>query len=197
MNAMHVEPLVLQGSTVRLEPAGPQHAAALWRCSDPEVFRYTLEAPRDASLPAFEEWLVRSLALPDSLLFAIVLAATGEPIGTTGYLEIRPPHRGLEIGRTWIARDQQRTKVNPESKLLLLGHAFESLGAVRVQLRTDLRNVQSQRAIEKLGAQREGVLRRYQTRTDGFVRDTVVYSIVKEEWPAVKSGLLARLAGQG
>jgi RimJ/RimL family protein N-acetyltransferase len=194
---MRVAPLVLHGSTVRLEPAGPQHASALWRGSDPEVFRYTLEEPRDASLPAFEEWLERSLALPDSLLFTIVLAATGEPIGTTGYLEIRPPHRRLEIGRTWIARAQQRTKVNPESKLLLLGHAFESLGAVRVELKTDLRNVQSQRAIEKLGAQREGVLRRYQTRSDGFVRDTVVYSIVSEEWPAVRSGLLARLVGQG
>jgi RimJ/RimL family protein N-acetyltransferase len=123
----------------------------------------------------------------------MILKETGEPVGATAYLEIRPAHRGLEIGRTWIARPWQGTRVNPESKHLLLRHAFETLGALRVQLKTDLLNLRSQRAIEKLGARREGVLRQYQTRGDGTQRDTVMYSLVAAEWPAVKAGLEARL----
>jgi len=122
------------------------------------------------------------------------LGATGEPIGSTSYLDIRPQHRGLEIGRTWIGKRWQGTVVNPESKYLLLRHAFESLGAVRVQFKTDANNIRSQRAIEKLGARREGVLRRYQVRSNGCHRDSVMYSIIDEEWPEVKARLEARLA---
>jgi RimJ/RimL family protein N-acetyltransferase len=136
-----------------------------------------------------------SLGAADSQLWALVLKETGEAVGVSGYLEIRPPHRGLEVGRTWIGKAHQGTRVNPESKYLLLRHAFEDLGAVRVQLKTDLNNLQSQRAIEKLGARREGVLRKYQTRSNGTIRDTVVYSVIAEEWPAVKTGLEARLSG--
>jgi RimJ/RimL family protein N-acetyltransferase len=124
----------------------------------------------------------------------MILIATGEPVGVSGYLEIRPEHRGIEVGRTWIGKANQGTRVNPESKHLLLRHAFETLGAIRVQLKTDLRNVQSQRAVEKLGAVREGVLRRYQIRSNGVIRDTVVYSILSEEWPEVRARLEARLA---
>lgn len=204
---MQVEPVVLSGPTLRLEPALLEHAPALWRALGSEVFRHTLEWPRDATLEAFEEWLAGSIAKADSLLFSIVPrregaepaagptapAAPTAPIGVTGYLEIRPSHRGLEIGRTLIAPAHQGTRVNPESKYLLLGHAFEALGAVRVQFKTDVQNLHSQRAIEKLGAQREGVLRRYQTRSSGFVRDSVVYSITDGDWPAVKAGLERRL----
>jgi ribosomal-protein-alanine N-acetyltransferase len=121
------------------------------------------------------------------------LRDTGEPVGCSAYLEIRPAHRGLEIGRTWIARRFQGTQVNPESKYLLLRHAFETLGAVRVQFKTDLNNAHSQRAIEKLGSRREGVLRKFQIRTNGYIRDTVVYSVLAEEWPEVKAALEARL----
>jgi RimJ/RimL family protein N-acetyltransferase len=110
-------------------------------------------------------------------------------------MDIRPKHMGLEIGTTWIGRAHQGTKVNPESKLLLLAHAFERLGCERVQLKTDGRNLQSQHAIEKLGAVKEGVLRKHMIMPDGFVRDTVMYSIVAAEWPDVKRGLEARLAG--
>jgi RimJ/RimL family protein N-acetyltransferase len=153
-----------------------------------------LEWPRDDSFAAFEEWMRTTvLEAPASQSFAVVLAATGEPVGVTGYLDIRPKHRGLEIGRTWIAREQQGTAVNPESKYLLLRHAFEDLGAVRVQLKTDVNNLHSQRAIEKLGATREGVLRQYQMRANGKMRDTVMYSVVAAEWPAVKAGLERRL----
>jgi RimJ/RimL family protein N-acetyltransferase len=133
------------------------------------------------------------LALPDTLMFAMVLRESGQPVGITSYLEIRPAHRGLEIGNTWIARPWQGTQVNPENKYLLLRHAFESLDALRVQLKTDGRNLRSQRAIEKLGALKEGVLRKHMILQDGYVRDTVMYSIIAEEWPRVREGLEARL----
>jgi RimJ/RimL family protein N-acetyltransferase len=191
---MNVQPVILEGPSILLEPLAPEHIPRLWPQADLEIFQHMLEWPLDASLEAFDAWVRLSLGKPGSLLFAILDRATGEALGTSGYLEIRPPHRGLEVGRTWIARGRQGTRVNPESKLLLLAHAFEALGAARVQLRTDVNNLHSQRAIEKLGAQREGVLRRFQIRANGFVRDTVVYSIIAEEWPAVRAGLEARLA---
>lgn len=195
---MNVEPVRLEGPTLHLEPLRMDHAADLWRHYNPEIFRHTLDFPEDASFAAFEGWLGRCIAAPASLDFVIRLGrpgTEGEPIGCTAYLEIRPPHRGLEIGRTWIAHAWQGTRVNPESKYLLLRHAFDTLGALRVQFKTDLNNVPSQRAIEKLGARREGVLRRYQVRTNGLPRDTVIYSVIAEEWPAVKGALEGRLAG--
>ena len=192
---LNVQPVVLEGPTLRLEPLTLAHAPRLWPQVDPEIFRHTLEVPRDATYAAFEGWMRTVLAAPDSMAWALVRRTTGEAVGVSGYLEIRPAHRGLEVGRTWIGKAHQGTRVNPESKYLLLGHAFEALGAVRVQLKTDSNNLRSQGAIAKLGARREGVLRRYQTRSNGTVRDTVVYSILAEEWPAVKAGLEARLAG--
>lgn len=190
---MNVQPVRLEGPSLVLEPLTPEHAPMLWPKADPEIFQHTLEWPRDGSAEAFAEWIDYCLGMPASLLFVILVKPEMEAVGMTGYLEIRPPHRGLEIGRTWISRSHQGTRVNPESKYLLLRHAFEDLGAVRVQFKTDLNNVHSQRAIEKLGARREGVLRRYQTRSNGFIRDTVMYSILDDEWPAVKAGLEGRL----
>jgi RimJ/RimL family protein N-acetyltransferase len=194
---MDVLPVRLEGPTIHLVPLTPEHAPALWPHADPEIFRHTLEWPRNPSLEAFEDWVNHCLATPATLHHAIVLAATGEAVGMTGYLDIRPAHRGLEIGRTWIARTHQGTRINPESKYLLLRRAFEELDAARVQFKTDLNNLHSQRAIEKLGARREGVLRRYQARANGFLRDTVMFSIVAEEWPEVKAGLEARLGWTG
>jgi len=191
---MDVQPVCLEGPTIRLEPLSPEHAPLLWPKTGPEIFQHTLEWPRDSSPEAFDDWVRHCLTFPAALHYAIFVQATGEAVGMTGYLEIRPVHKGLEIGRTWIARSHQGTRVNPESKYLLLRHAFEDLGAVRVQFKTDLNNLHSQRAIEKLGARREGVLRRYQMRSNGFLRDTVVYSILAEEWPEVKAGLEERLA---
>lgn len=191
---MDVRPVRLTGWSLHLEPLTLAQAPALWRLAEPEIFTWFLEWPRDGSYEAFEEWVrTKALEAPASLGFAMVLAATGEPVGMTGYLDIRPQHLGLEIGRTWIARARQGSRINPESKYLLLRHAFESLGAARVQFKTDSRNVHSQRAIEKLGAVREGVLRQYQMRSDGTLRDTVMYSIVRDQWPEVKARLEARL----
>ena len=190
---MNVQPVRLKGSTIRLEPLVPEHALLMWPKSEPDIYRYTLEWPRDWSAEAFEDWVRYCLQMPASILWTIFLQGTGEAVGMTGYLDIRPQHRGLEIGRTWIARSHQGTRVNPESKYLLLRHAFEDLGAARVQFKTDLNNLHSQRAIEKLGAQREGVLRRFQMRSNGTLRDTVMYSILAEEWPEVKARLEERL----
>jgi RimJ/RimL family protein N-acetyltransferase len=190
---MNVQPVRLEGPTIRLDPLVPEHAPLLWPKSEPDIYRYTLEWPRDWSAEAFEDWVRYCLERPDALLWTVFVQETGEAVGMTGYLDIRPQHRGLEIGRTWIARSQQGTRVNPESKYLLLRHAFEDLGAARVQFKTDLNNLHSQRAIEKLGAQREGVLRRYQMRSNGSLRDTVMYSILAEEWPEVKARLEERL----
>lgn len=191
---MKVEPVVLEGRTIHLEPLTLDHVPGLWPHCNPEIYQWVLEWPRDGSYEAFLEWMEGTLRKPASLLFAMVLAGTGEPVGVTGYLEIRPEHRGIEIGRTWIGKAHQGSRVNPESKYLLFRHAFETLGAIRVQLKTDLRNLHSQRAVEKLGAAREGVLRRYQIRSNGQPRDTVVYSVLAEEWPELKARLEARLA---
>lgn len=191
---MKVEPVRLEGRTIHLEPLSLDHAPGLWPHAGPEVFHWLADLPRDGSYEAFRDWIGDVLRKPASLAFALIRADTREPVGVSGYLEIRPEHRGLEIGRTWIGKANQGSRVNPESKYLLFRHAFETLGALRVQLKTDLLNLQSQRAIEKLGAVREGVLRRYQIRSNGVVRDTVVYSVLIEEWPALKARLEDRLA---
>jgi len=191
---MKVEPVLLEGRILRLEPLSLDHAPGLWPHAGPEVFQWMADLPRDGSYEAFRDWIGETMRRPASLTFAMILTGTGEPAGVSGYLDIRPDHRGIEIGRTWIGKAHQGSRVNPESKLLLFRHAFETLGALRVQLKTDLRNIQSQRAIEKLGAVREGVLRRYQIRSNGEVRDTVIYSVLAEEWPALKARLEARLA---
>ena len=192
---MKVEPIRLEGRTIDLEPLSLDHVPGLWPHAGPEVFHWLADLPRDGSYEAFHDWIADVLRKPASLTFAMVLAGTREPVGVSGYLEIRPEHRGLEIGRTWIGKANQGSRVNPESKLLLFRHAFETLGALRVQLKTDLLNLHSQRAIEKLGAVREGVLRQYQIRSNGVVRDTVMYSVLANEWPDLKARLEARLAG--
>lgn len=191
---MKVEPVRLEGRTIHLEPLSLDHVPGLWPHAGPEVFHWLADLPRDGSYEAFRDWIADVMRKPASLAFAMVLADTREPVGVSGYLEIRPDHRGLEIGRTWIGKANQGSRVNPESKYLLFCHAFETLGAIRVQLKTDLLNLHSQRAIEKLGAIREGVLRQYQIRSNGVVRNTVMYSVLADEWPEVKARLEARLA---
>ena len=190
---MNLEPIVLEGPSIRLEPLTLAHASRLFAHASAEIFRWTVDWPLDLSLKAYLEWERRGLEIPSSLLFTIVLRNTGEPIGSTAYLDARPSNRAIEIGRSWIGKAHQGTAANPESKLLLLRHAFEEWGALRVQLKTDARNLHSQRAIEKLGAVREGTLRNYQIRADGLPRDTVMYSITTAEWPTVRAGLERRL----
>ena len=190
---MWVEPVTLEGRVVRLEPLTLDHVDNLWQAAEPEQFLYTVMWEKNSTLEEFRANAERVLALPNFLTFVTVLRETGQAIGSTSYLEITPPHRSLSIGATWIARPYQGTQVNPEAKYLMLRHAFEKLGAVRLQLKCDSRNEHSARAIAKLGAVREGTLRKAMVLPDGYIRDTVVFSILDSEWPAVKKGLEERL----
>jgi len=191
-----IEPVVLEGEWVRLEPLDEGHAASMAaNAEDLDLYRHfaATRPPQldQAGMMAF----IRALkAQADMVPFAIVRRETGETIGSTTFMDIRPSHRGVEIGTTWISRAHQGTKVNPESKWLMLSHAFEVLNAERVQLKCDARNLQSQAAILKLGAKFEGRLRKHFILPDGFVRDTMMYSIIREEWPEVSERLVARLS---
>lgn len=194
----HIQPVTLQNEYVRLEPLEPHHTPALARTVDAETFRYfaTTNMPTDEASARTEVERLRTA--PASLAFAVIERATNSIVGSSSYLDIRPEHRGLEIGRTWITARCRGTRVNPSMKLLMLAHAFESPlfeghPAERVQLKTDARNLRSQAAIAKLGAVREGTLRKHIILPDGFVRDTVMYSITRDEWPAVRSGLITRV----
>lgn len=125
--------------------------------------------------------------------FAVVLRDGGRVVGSTRYMDVQPQHKATEIGWTWYAPDTWGTVVNAESKYLLLRHAFEEWGAIRVALKTDARNTRSQAAIRKLGAKYEGTLRNHRIRRDGTLRDTMLFSIVRDEWPDVKRGLETRI----
>ena len=189
-------PVTLEGQHVRLEPLAAAHAAALCDAGrDASIWQY-LPRPPFLDVADTEAWIGAALAAAEAgseVAFAIVDRATGRAVGSTRYLCIRREHRGLEIGWTWIAPAFQRTPVNTECKLLLLTHAFETLGAMRVEFKTDLRNERSQRALERIGGVREGVFRRHMLVRDGHVRDSVYYSIVDGGWPAVKARLRERL----
>jgi RimJ/RimL family protein N-acetyltransferase len=197
MSTFDPRPVLLTGRQVRLEPMQSAHAAALYAAGrDPEIHRYLI-GPAPAALADMEASVAKALAAAATgveVPFVIIHLASGQVAGTTRYFEIRRRDRALEIGHTWLAPEFQRTAVNTEAKYLLLRHAFEVLGAVRVQLKTDERNNRSRRAIKRLGARCEGILHNYQTRWDGFVRNTAMYAIVAADWPAVKARLEARLA---
>ncbi len=187
---MNVEPVTLVGEDVRLEPLTLRHAPDLRRHAECDLFRFFAgPQPLNDTPEEIRRYVAEATAQTSRVAFAVLLAGTGEAVGTTSFLEIRGHDRVLEIGATWYGRRHQGTRVNPACKLLLLQHAFDVLEANRVELKTDSRNLQSQRAIEKLGAVREGVLRRHRVLPDGYVRDTVVYSILPEEWPCVRDKL--------
>ena len=194
---MDPRPVVLVGAHVRLEPLAPAHAADLFVAgSEPSIWSY-LPRPALRSEDDARAWIEEAraaLAAGEQVPFAIVDTHGGRAIGSTRYLDVRREHRGLEIGWTWIATAHQRSAVNTEAKRLLFTHAFDELGALRVQLKTDARNLRSQRAIERLGAVREGVLRSHVFAGDGVLRDTVMYSVLAGEWPAVRARLDRALA---
>jgi len=190
---MDVRPVVLEGRTVRLEPLTWGHSDGLWRVAEPPIFAITPGPMGEWNRENWDTYMQKTLAMQGRIPFAIVLKETGFPVGTTSYFDIRPEHRGLEIGYTWLGTAYQGTHVNPENKYLLLRHAFETLGAVRVQLKTDKRNLRSQQAIAKLSAKLEGTLRKHSILENGYIRDTVMFSITDDEWPEVKAGLEARL----
>lgn len=179
---------------VRLHRATPQDAEALYAAlNDEDVWRHVTNPPADATV------LGRVIAGAESTgrYIWVVTNSSGEVVGTSSYLEVSPENARLEIGWTLYARSVWGTDINPATKLVLLGHAFDDLAVGRVQLKTDVRNHRSQQAIARLGAKYEGTLRRYQRRRDGTMRDTVLFSITAEDWPAVRSDLVARLGSAG
>lgn len=191
------QPVSLAGRHVRLEPLAPRHAEALFAASrDPGIWTYLL-VPQFASVSDVQKWIDEASIAQRAgteVAFATVRESDGLSVGSTRFLDIRRPHRTVEIGWTWLAPQAQRTPVNTEVKYLMLRHAFETLGAVRVQLKTDERNARSRAAISRLGAVFEGILRNFQTYSHGFVRNTAMFSITAAEWPAVKERLEAKLA---
>jgi N-acetyltransferase len=189
------ESIILSGRYVRLEPLEARHLPGLVAAGDEnsEIFRFMVANP---VIVGWEEWLDEALAgqlAGKYVAWATVLRAGGRVIGSTRYGDIEPIHGRVEIGWTWLARSQQSTAANSEAKYLQLSHAFEDLGATRVAFKTDARNERAQWALERIGAVREGVLRSHTRLSDGYLRDTVYYSIIAPEWPAAKMALETRL----
>ena len=194
---MIVDPVVLIGKHVRLEPLSEAHIPGLTVAGgDPSIWRYMLygEVTSEEKMADWVRDILSRKAAGTDQPFAVIQLASGKVAGATRYMEIRPAHRGLEIGGTWYGKEFQRTPVNTETKYLLLRHAFEVRGCIRVQLKTDSRNVRSQKAIERLGAVREGVLRNHMILEGGLYRHSVFYSILDSEWPGVKVRLEEMLA---
>jgi N-acetyltransferase len=193
---MNLHPKLLVGQVVRLEPLSLEHVPGLTTAGqDESIWQFMLYGVvnTDEKMRAWVQRLLDAQAAGTDLPFAVIHIPTGQVAGATRYMEIRPADRGLEIGGTWYGVAFQRTAVNTECKYLLLKHAFETLGCIRVQLKTDLRNVRSQHAIERLGAVKEGILRNHMILPDGTMRHSVYYSIIQSEWPAIKTRLEAML----
>jgi len=186
------DPIILTGAHARLEPLGPEHCEPLAEAvRDGELWRlwYTT-AP---SAMGMKEEIGRRLALREAgsmMPFAVIDLASGQPVGMTTYMHIDAASPRVEIGSTWYRRSVQRGPINTECKFMLLRHAFEKLDCIAVEFRTHFFNHQSRRAIERLGAKLDGVLRNHTRNADGVLRDTCVYSIIQGEWPAVRAHLI-------
>ncbi|HEY0698088.1 MAG TPA: GNAT family protein [Micromonospora sp.] len=196
---MNLKPVTLTGRIVRLEPLGHQHADDLLTAAAyDEIWTY-LDEPTPRTPQMIEE-LIRDARFDQErgvrLPFAIVNQATDKAVGSTSYIDIRPNDRTVEIGWTWLTPSQWGTGANTEAKFLLMRHAFEEHRAGRVAVKTDLRNERSQRAIERLGAVREGVWRNHRLLSTGAYRDSVFYSVIDDEWPTVRARLIEAASGR-
>ena len=191
-----LEPVTLAGRHVRLEPLSPGHVPALCEVGlDPELWRWTLAVIRTPEeMRGYVETALRERDEGRALPFATVDAESGRAIGSTRFGNVSMADGRVEIGWTWVARPWQRTPANTEAKYLMLRHAFETLGCVRVELKTDALNARSRAAILRVGAREEGILRKHMRSQGGRMRDTVYFSILDDEWPAARAGLEARLA---
>jgi RimJ/RimL family protein N-acetyltransferase len=192
---VNVEPVTLSGRTVRLEPLTLEHVPALSSVGvEPELWRWIpTPVTTAAEMREYVEIALDEQRRGVSVPFAIVDRPSGCAIGSTRYANIDSVNRRLEIGWTWLTSAHQRTRANTEAKLLLLTHAFETLGAVRVELKTDALNVQSRTAILRIGAIEEGTFRKHILTASGRWRDSVYFSILATEWPAVKTRLTSKL----
>jgi RimJ/RimL family protein N-acetyltransferase len=195
---MDVKPVVLEGRHVRLEPLTEAHIHGLAQIGLGQDFWQFMLYGDINTEEDMANWVRDMLGRAErgtDLPFVAIHLASGRVAGATRYLNIMPKDRGLEVGGTWYGLEFQRTAVNTECKYLLIRHAFETLGCIRVQLKTDLRNERSQKAIERIGAEKEGVLRNHLILPDGRVRDSVFYSILDTEWPEIKKRLEEMLKG--
>ena len=191
-----VKPVTLAGSIVRLEPLSLDHLAGLAEVAfDPSIWRWTLARPTNVG--GLRVWLDAALAnaaAGSEMPFATIDVASGRPIGSTRFMSIVPEHRRLEIGWTWVAPEWQRRGANQEAKYLQLRHAFEQLGANRVEFKTDSRNEKANPALLAIGATFEGTFRNHMVMPDGPLRHSNYYSVTAEEWPDRKAKLEARIA---
>lgn len=194
---MDIRPVTLEGRHVRLEPLAESHADALFpEADEPDIWQYMPygEVNSADKLRAVIVDLLGRQARGTDLCFVTIQRELNKPIGMTRFMEIQRQHRGVEIGGTWLGRTHRRTAANTEAKYLMFRHAFDAWGCIRVQIKTDLRNERSQRAIERLGLVREGVLRKSVIMPDGYHRSSVYYSVIDDEWPAMRARLEALLA---
>jgi RimJ/RimL family protein N-acetyltransferase len=192
---MKLEPVTLEGRSVRLEPLAASHHAALCEVGlDPELWGLI---PYRASTPdemrGYIDSALEAQAARTAIPFATVERASGRVVGSTRFMNIDTAHRRVEIGSTWLAKPWQRTAINTEAKYLMLRHAFETWGCIRVELKTDALNQRSREAMLRIGAREEGTLRQHMVTWSGRLRDTVYFSILDSEWPGVKANLEAKL----
>lgn len=189
---MDVSPVTLQGNTIFIEPLNESHAQGLYDIGQVADDWLYMPRPCFQSVEDTLSWIAEAQQLAAEkthISFVIRRKADQKILGSTRFLNIRCRDRSLEIGYTWLGKEAQRTQVNTEAKLLLLGHAFETLKAIRVELKTDARNLRSQQAITRLGAKREGVFRKHMIVQNGYIRDSVYFSIIDDEWAVVKTRL--------
>jgi RimJ/RimL family protein N-acetyltransferase len=188
---MSMQPVVLEGRYVRLEPLSPDHVPALWAVSDdPELYRYKPYVLRSAAdLRRFVTTAQEQHAAGAGLSFATIARDANEVVGSTSFLVADWGHRRVEIGATWVTPRRQRTPINTDAKYLMLQHAFETLGLLRVEFKTDSLNTKSRTALLRIGATEEGTFRNHMVMPDGRSRHSVYFSIINSEWPAVKARL--------
>lgn len=192
---MNLAPVTLEGGVVRLEPLSLHHLDPLCAVGlDPSLWTHTTSrVASPAEMRRYVEAALAEQAAGTALPFATVLRESDVVVGSTRFGSIAPEHRRVEIGWTWIAPPWQRTAVNTEAKLLMLRHAFETWGCRRVELKTNARNARSRAAMLRIGAREEGTLRKHMINADGSARDSVYFSVVDDEWPAVRERLEAML----
>jgi RimJ/RimL family protein N-acetyltransferase len=196
MTSPEIIAVPLNAFGIELQPLEERHRTGLAEAGrDPTIWTYL---PWNGAGHGFDPWFDAALALQQKhrdAIWAVCRAADNKVMGTTRYLNIAARDKRVEIGGTWYAREAWASVVNPACKFMLLAHGFETLGLNRIELKTDARNERSQAAIARLGAVREGVFRRHMVLPDGHIRDTVYFSIIREEWPSVRDRLMARLTG--
>ena len=193
---MIIEPVTLEGRYVRLEPLTLEHHAPLCEVGlDPDLWRWTVTQPQTPEeLRAYIETALNEQAAGVALPFATIEKSSNRPVGSTRFASIDRANRHVEIGWTWVAREWQRTAINTEAKLLMLTHAFENLGCIRVELKTDSLNTRSRDAMRRIGATEEGIFRNHMITASGRIRHTVYLSIIDSEWRAIKANLQAKLS---